>query len=394
MSKSNGYVPKHCHHCRSGLGYVRINGKMLYTAKWDTPEAVAKYDRIIAAWLASGRELPIERTSPAAYQIRDLVADYLVAFEEEHEGSRQPETLRYAVEPLLRMFPKDNVAEFRPSELKTLRRHLIEKGLSRNTINTRIRMIKAMFAWGVEEERVHPDVANALQAVRNLGRRSAGVKQPTRVKPVPDDQIGAVLGYLPAPVAAMVQVQRLAGMRPGEVTLMRGADIDMETHEPTWVYKPVKHKNQWRNHERAVPLGPKARSLLRPFLDSRLPAAFLFSPKEAEEERRSKNRAARKSKETPSQLQRRRRARSKPKSRVADRYDVHSYRRAIKRACVKAEVPAWSPHQLRHSAATEICREHGMEASRTVLGHSAPDVTAIYVERDLGLARRVMEEMG
>lgn len=394
MTKPHGYVPKHCHHRPSDQGFVRLNGRMLYTGRWGTPEANAKYDRIIAAWLASGRELPTDRADPSAYLIRDLVADYLVAFEEKHVGSRQPETLRHAVKPLLRLYGNDNVAQFRPSDLKALRRHLVERGLGRNTINTRTTMLKAMFVWAVEEERLHPDVASALRAVKNLGRWSAGVKQPSQVQPVSAEHVEAVLDHVSTPIAAMIQVQLLAGMRPGEVVIMRGADIDRVTHEPIWEYRPQKHKNQWRNNERVIQIGPKARRILKPFLKDRLPAAFLFSPKEAETERRSRSRVARVSKEPPSQAERRRRARLNPKSKVKDCYDVHVYRRAVQRACEKAGIPPWTPHQLRHAAATEIHREHGMEASRTVLGHSSPDVTAIYAKRDLDLARRVMEEMG
>ena len=389
-------LPGHCLHRPTGLGYVRLNGRMLYTGKFDTEEATAKFERLVMTWLAAGRELPQDRPDPSAYLIRDLVADYILAFEEEHEGSRQPDTLRYAVKPLLRLFGNQNVAAFKPSELKALRRHMIEDGLGRSTINMRITMLKAMFLWGVEEERVHPDVASAIRAVKNLGRRSAGVKQPRRVQPVPNEDVEAVLKHVSRPVAAMIQVQRLTGMRPGEVVTMRGADIDTTTAEgqPGWEYRPQSHKNQWRHHERVIPIGPKARHILEPFLRGRPSASFLFSPKEAEKDRRSKMRAERASKEPPSQAARRKKARLHPKSRVSDRYDVHSYRRAIQRACVKAEVPPWTPHQLRHSAATEIRRLYGVEASRTVLGHSSLDATAIYAQPSLDKARSVMEEIG
>jgi len=44
------------------------------------------------------------------------------------------------------------------------------------------------------------------------------------------------------------------------------------------------------------------------------------------------------------------------------RYDVTSYRQAIERACEKAGVPRWHPHQLKHAIATEVRRLHGAEA--------------------------------
>ena len=54
----------------------------------------------------------------------------------------------------------------------------------------------------------------------------------------------------------------------------------------------------------------------------------------------------------------------------------------------------WNPHQLRHTAATEIRRTFGLEAAQVVLGHSAADVTQLYTERDLNLAREVAAKLG
>lgn len=55
---------------------------------------------------------------------------------------------------------------------------------------------------------------------------------------------------------------------------------------------------------------------------------------------------------------------------------------------------AWHPHQLRHSAATEIRRRYGLEASQAVLGHSELGATQIYAEVNLNRAREIMAESG
>jgi integrase len=54
----------------------------------------------------------------------------------------------------------------------------------------------------------------------------------------------------------------------------------------------------------------------------------------------------------------------------------------------------WNPNQLRHSAATEIRREAGLDAARAVLGHRSPQVTEVYAEIDAAKAARVMEKLG
>ena len=85
--------------------------------------------------------------------------------------------------------------------------------------------------------------------------------------------------FLSPHVAAMVTIQRLTGMRTGELVVMRPCDMD--TSGDIWIYEPFDPKNRWRGHRKQIPLGPEAQRLLQPFLD-RNPQAFLFSPQESE----------------------------------------------------------------------------------------------------------------
>ena len=41
----------------------------------------------------------------------------------------------------------------------------------------------------------------------------------------------------------------------------------------------------------------------------------------------------------------------------------------------RTTLPAWHPHQLRHTKATEIRREAGLDAARVVLGHRSQQIT-------------------
>lgn len=54
----------------------------------------------------------------------------------------------------------------------------------------------------------------------------------------------------------------------------------------------------------------------------------------------------------------------------------------------------WFPHQLRHTRATEIRREFGLDAARAVLGHKSVVVTDEYAELDLKKAMAVAKTMG
>jgi site-specific recombinase XerC len=54
----------------------------------------------------------------------------------------------------------------------------------------------------------------------------------------------------------------------------------------------------------------------------------------------------------------------------------------------------WSPNQLRHSHATKVRKEFGLEAAGASLGHSKMSATEIYAERDSQLALNVAAKIG
>jgi integrase len=121
------------------------------------------------------------------------------------------------------------------------------------------------------------------------------------------------------------------------------------------------------------------------------PETPVFSPARDREERFRAARASRKSKVPPSQQNRRKEA---PARNPADRYRPHAYATAIRKGCKKAGVTHWHPNQLRHTYASEIRRDHGLEAAQVLLGHSQANVTEIYAERNLNLAVKVAAEVG
>ncbi len=103
---------------------------------------------------------------------------------------------------------------------------------------------------------------------------------------------------------------------------------------------------------------------------------------------------------TPSQQARR--PKKSPGRAKRDRYDVASYRRAItygikklnKTRPAEQQIPQWFPLQLRHSRATEVRKQFGLEAAQVALGHAHANTTEIYAERNLEAAVRVARAMG
>ena len=84
------------------------------------------------------------------------------------------------------------------------------------------------------------------------------------MKPVDPAHVVAVLSCLSRHIRVMVQLQRLTGMRPGEVCGFSFAEVDRGAE--LWVYRPSQHKTAHRGKPRAIPLGPKARTLLQAFV--------------------------------------------------------------------------------------------------------------------------------
>ena len=188
----------------------------------------------------------------------------------------------------------------------------------------------------------------------------------------------------------MVRFQRLTGARPGEVCSIRPCDIDRT--KKIWVYQPDSHKTEHHEKGRIVPLGPRAQKILLPYL-LRHAESYCFSPTESVERARSKAQTKQK---TPKSYTTKRGSNlvNSPHSPDSSCYKVASYRLAVRRACNKLEIDTWTPNQLRHTAATQIRKEFGVEAAQVICGHETADVTQVYAERDLELAFKVAEAVG
>ena len=343
--------------------------------------------------------------------IPDLVRAYMAFVKEYYvdpEGTNTSEAgyIEHTLKVLLECFPSLGVDEFGPLRLKEVREVMIDKKWCRNQINHRIGAIRRMFKWAVSEQFVSPVILHGLQAVTGLKRGRTRAKESKRVLPVDEKHVYAVLPYATPVVAAMIELQLLTGMRPGEMCLLRPCDLDRS--DAVWHYYPEKHKNIYRNIERIVSIGPRGQELLTPFL-LRPEDAYCFSPAEAEKQRRQKLTTQRK---TPPSYGNRVGTNRKddPKWTAGDKYDSTSYRKAVqyaitacnkpRRAEAKAAgvepdlVPKWTPYQLRHTAATKVRKEMGYECAGATLGHTNMSATAIYAERNQGLADEAAKRFG
>jgi integrase len=370
---------------------------------WKTRASLAEYDRVINEWLANGRQITSDPET-SSRSVLEVVAAYRKFAKTYYVKNGQPTgqlpKIESALKVLHKLYGETPAAEFGPKRLKAVRQKLVDDKLSRVYINDHIGRIKRMFKWAVEEELVPPGIYQALAAVAGLRRGRSKAADRAPIEPVADEVFQATLPYLPPIVADMARLQRLTGMRPTEVCIVRPADVD--TSGPVWLYSPSIHKTEHHGRSRIVYLGPKAQAILRPYL-LRPAETFCFSPKESEDRRRE---LAHQARTTPLCCGNRpgTNRRAKPKHQVGRRYNKDSFNRAIARAIDKANgerakekldpLPKWSSNRLRHSAATDIRREFGLEAAQILLGHAKADVTQVYAERDMKKAADVALKIG
>lgn len=377
--------------------FVVLGGCRVYLGRYGTPESRAEYDRRIAEWLAHGRRLP---ATPEVLTVKELVARFWKHVQEYYRrpdgtAAAEVDNYRLALRPVVAIYGTTGAADFGPRALKVCREWFIERDASRRYINKHVTRIRAMFRWAAAEELLPVAVFQTLQAVPGLKAGRCAARETDPVRPVADHLIDAIRPHVSRQVWAIVQLQLLTAARAGELVTMRARDIDVSGK--VWTYAPREHKTAHHGHRRTIYLGPSAQAVVRPFMADRSVDAPLFSPRDAEAERRIRLHKARVTRLSCGNKPGSNR-KAAPAWTPGDAYDVASYRRAIQRACDLAfPVPdgldgaaaaqwrkdhAWHPHQLRHNAATHLRKEFGLETARIILGHRSAAITEVYAELD------------
>jgi hypothetical protein len=306
--------PKKPHNGQARITVRTADGrrKDLLLGPHGSPESLAEYRRVLAELEAHGGLYPVQAAAPAAADltVNELLLHYWRWAAEHYrdpEGNptRERANLKDALRPLKRLYGHTPAGEFGPSALRALQQEMVKAGLCRSVVNSRTNRVRRAFKWAVSFELLPVAVHQALQTVQGLRRGHGKVREADPIKPAPEEHVKATLPLLPAPVRAMVELQRLTGCRPGEVLVMRA--IDLTTSGPVWAYRPASHKNKHRGLDRVIFLGPQAQQVIKPFLTTGL-EAYLFSPRAYVEAMHRRRAERRKTRRTPSELRRRRKA--------------------------------------------------------------------------------------
>lgn len=407
MSKSNSHpLPAYQLHRPSGRARVRLTDaasgrrKDVYLGVYKSAESYAEYERVVRDWLDGGKvversarqaraEITADRPDPRTMTVTQLARAYWHHLRQRHPGELTGHL--FNIRSTLRLLRSTAgglpAREFGPLMLRKAQGLMIAKW-KRRSVNKGVQFIRAAFRWAVGEQLVPVEVWQALQAVPGLRRGEQGVKEGKKVQAVAIGNVDAIRPRLSPQVEALVDLMLLTGARCGELVNLKLADLN--TSGNIWTAELADHKGSWRGKRRMVYFGPKAQAIIKGFMADRPIDKPLFSPREAV--------AIQMRKRCTTGKGRRPNQKASPKMTdraVGDVYETKAVRKAIERACDAAGIPKWSPHQLRHAAATAIRKEFGLEAAAIILGHSSATLTdGVYAERNDDRAKEVLAKIG
>lgn len=387
-----------------GRARVWWAGRWHYLGATGSAEAKQRYSQFVAQIAANPDAVVLPRDD---LLMSELFAEYLGALHGRASEKAFAQASRVA-DLVTQLYGTTPVVDFGPVAADTWRLWLASDkdgapSLNATTIRYYLAVVKDAISWAVRTERI-PKEHTKLDAIRELRPMDRSKVRPKRkVLPVADEIVDRTLPHLRRPVAAMVRLQRLTGMRPtevvrltpsqvhrsGRVMLSSGMAVDLDRFPGVWVYVPITHKMQGRGKPRDIALGPRAQEVLLPFLD-RDPNSHCFSPAESLAELKALQKAERKARGGGG-------SKRKPRARtriIGDRYTGESYGKSVAQACKLHGIPHWHPYQLRHTAGTEALATGGIDSARAMLGHDTPLTTIIYAERDFKLAAKLAQERG
>lgn len=385
-------VPAYCVHKATNQAFATIpdgsKRKTKYLGRWGSEASLTAYrtalrelklpEPVIDNAIRTARtsiSLPQEpppESSSAVVTVRVLY-DHFLTWAPTHyrlpsgKTSREVKNFRDSFKDTLAAVGTKPVALMTKRDLELVRDRMVSRGLSRKVINQRISRIVHVFRWGTEENRtlVPETVAAVLSLLTPLEayRTAAPEKEP--IVGVPPDRVEKVIAVANPVLAAMLTLQLLTGMRPGEV---RGIKKKMVVQrDGGWVADfGIEHKMAYRKQRRAIPLGDKTVRLLKTWI-AKAPTAdsYLFRPEQVRKSRLK-----------------------------GTQFSDTSYAHSLAAYCKKASVPRFAPNQIRHTVGEEVRRTHGLDHVQALLGHKNRQSSERYAPVIQELAAVVAKKRG
>jgi len=379
-------LPKMGRHS-SGQARVRLNGKPHYLGLWGSPEAHEAYGKLLKQWEATDRK-PIGpqpvHADEATFTMGDLAEQYEAWLDGtgRYRKHGKETSARRVTRVALRRLGEfaGAVLVRRVSEALLLQwRDRLETAnpkWARSTVNRYVHRVLLMLNWGRARGLVPKPVWADVSMLEPLKRTDCpGRPEHGRARrAVSIEDVEEVAKHCCNQIAAMMRLQLLTAMRPGEVCALRWADIDKNGPDGKWVYTVVAPKTEHHGHVTRYLLGPRAQAILEQF--PAVPRAYVFSPAKRMADRRA---AGQQRPLAPG-----------PRRTFNAKWHPVAYRLHVVLACEAAKVQLFTPHELRHSAITRVVEVVGLTAASAVANHRSLAMTSRYYHRDDGEALRAV----
>jgi len=394
-------VPSYCLHRPSGQAYVTLPApprrRVVYLGPHGSPESRLRYAEVLSQLEAPGaaqraapptpNPAPVSDDSPFVSEVAALWADRCRTYYRRADGTQTQEVSDhgYSWAVLLRLFRDRRIATLSRRDFVALRDAMIERGWCRKVVVKRYGRVRFGLRL-LAEEGLIPLSVPAAASLRPLQPYRSDAPETEPIRPVPLPDVLKTLPHLPPLFAALVRLQLLTGMRPGEVRVLRLRDLvwtesggvgggavgggypSATLPLPRLLgLKLGAHKMARFGRPRCIPLSASAAALIGPWAAKAKPGeSDLIFPSPAP-------RAA---------------EGAKPEA-----VEKREYGKAIERAARRAGVESWGPNRLRHWAATEVRKRLSLDAARSLLGHAEAGVTEVYAEVDGAVAREAAEAL-
>jgi integrase len=363
MARKANVFPSYLLHKQSGQARVRINGRDVLLGPYGSDESRIEYGQLIAK-LAGGvpidpiadskrGSLPRNESDDPGPSVGEICLVFLKHAETHYvkNGKRTSEydCMKSVIRPLNELYGRLPAKDFGPLALKAVRQKFVELGWVRVSCNKGVNRIRHIFKYAIGNELIDASVLAKLKCVGPLleGRTEARDNAPRTA--VDAERIDAVQKRVSPLVCDLIDLQRLTGARSGELLKLSTGLLDRSAD--VWTAELSDHKTIHHKKNRTLHFGPQAQLILTKYLSAD-PDTKLFGI-----------------------------------TRTA-------FCRAITRACEKAEIERWVPHQMRHTTGHNVREEFGLEHTQAVLGHSKASMTEHYAKASRTKAAEVARKVG
>lgn len=356
-------VPTYGHHKPTGQARCYVNGNSVYLGLYGSEESRIRYGEIVAK-VVSGQ--PIDPIAPSKRgrgadsksddpgpSIGELCLVFLRHAEKHYvkNGVQTSEVhvLKSVIRPLNQLYGMLPAKDFGPLALKAVRANMIELGWCRDTINAGMSRIRRIFKHAIANELIDSTVLDRLKCVAPLleGRTEAHDNAPRTA--VDAEHVETVRRLVRPLVRDLIDLQSLTGARSGELVKLTTGMLDRSGK--VWVADLGDHKTRHHGKSRTLHFGPQAQIILAKYLKAESGSRLFKMTRSA-------------------------------------------YCRSITRACERAGIDRWVPHQLRHTNADVVREEFGLEHTQAVLGHAKANMTEHYAKASKAKAAEVARRIG